>query len=80
MNILITGASGYLGSLLVQRLSNLQAGQPIKLIAADIREAPAFSLNDQIHYVKLDVRSPDVGLIMDKHQICLLYTSPSPRD
>ena len=69
MNILITGASGYLGSLLVQRLSNLQTGQPIKIIAADIREAPAFSLNDRIEYVKLDVRSPDAGHIMDKHQI-----------
>ena len=69
MNILITGASGYLGRLLVQKLTNRQTGPAINIIAADIRDEPGFELNDRIVYMKLDVRSPDVNVIMAKNRI-----------
>ena len=70
MNVLITGAAGYLGSLLVQRLSGAEKdGKPIHIIATDIQEKPDFLPGASIDYVKLDIRSKEVHKVMATYQI-----------
>lgn len=69
MNILITGASGYLGSNLVKKLVELnqQREEKLNIIAADIRENGV--KDPWVHFVKLDVRSPEVNDVMKEHKI-----------
>ncbi|MGX6443481.1 SDR family oxidoreductase [Neobacillus sp. K501] len=64
MNVLITGASGYLGRNLVKKLAKLNQFQ---IFAADIRDN---GINDPfVTFVKLDVRSPDVNEVMRLNKI-----------
>ncbi|MBP2242918.1 UDP-glucose 4-epimerase [Cytobacillus eiseniae] len=69
MNILITGAAGYLGSNLLERLVELNRDREEKLmiIAADIRE-PAVK-DACVQFVHLDVRSPDMSDVMKQYSI-----------
>ena len=71
MNVLITGAAGYLGSLLVQRLSaaDKKNGKAIHVIATDIQDEPPFYLGDSVEYVQLDIRSENVHQVMATYQI-----------
>ena len=70
MNVLITGAAGYLGSLLVKRLSAAKKdGKPIHIIATDIHENPRFHSEASIDYVQLDIRSKEVHEVMATHCI-----------
>ena len=64
MNILITGACGYIGSQLVQQLQAQNKQKQWKIIATDIREQPHFDLAEGTEYVKLDVQSPEVDDII----------------
>ena len=69
MNILITGASGYLGSILLEKLEEYQkeSGKDWNLIAADIREPKANIRN--LKYIQLDVRAPNVEEVMKEYNI-----------
>ncbi len=70
MNVLITGAAGYLGSLLVHRLSGtLKNGEPIRVIATDIQEQSRFPSEAADDYVQLDIRSEQVHEVMTHYQI-----------
>ncbi|GAM12489.1 SDR family oxidoreductase [Mesobacillus selenatarsenatis] len=71
MNILITGASGYLGTQLVNRLIDLNKtnGQKWNIIATDIRADSAFNKEDGIRYIQLDVRSPQVQAVIRENNI-----------
>ena len=70
MNVLITGAAGYLGSLLVERLSETKNdSEPIHIIATDIHEKPHFHPKATINYVQLDIRSEEVHKVMATYQI-----------
>ncbi|MBO8157160.1 MAG: SDR family oxidoreductase [Bacillaceae bacterium] len=71
MNILITGASGYIGHLLVNRLMevNMERKEKWKIVAADIRETPAFQGGEGVEYVQLDVRSDQVEEVISKNHI-----------
>ncbi len=70
MNVLITGAAGYLGSLLVHRLSGtLKNGEPIRVIATDIQERSRFPSEAADDYVQLDIRSEQVHEVMTHYQI-----------
>lgn len=69
MNILITGASGYLGTNLVKKLVALNQERDEKhtIIAGDIRETMV--ADQHVHFVQLDIRSPEVQTIMTEHKI-----------
>lgn len=65
MNVLITGAAGYLGRQLVD---NLLKTTTHRIIAADIREESPFEAHENLSYVKLDVRSNEaVQIFRDYH-------------
>ena len=71
MNILITGASGYIGSQLVHllRKKNEELTQPSKIIATDLRETPAYDLDEFTEHVRMDVRSEDISVLMKEKAI-----------
>ncbi|KMK76815.1 SDR family oxidoreductase [Alkalihalobacillus pseudalcaliphilus] len=68
MNILITGACGYLGSQLVQSLASLGLEEH-SIIATDIREEPPAGFPKAITYLKADVRSKKVGELLEAYKI-----------
>lgn len=66
--ILITGAGGYLGRQVVERLAALDArAAPAAIVAMDIRE-PAAPLSG-VAYELADIRSPDLCDIVRRHRI-----------
>ena len=80
--VLVTGAAGFIGANLVKRL--LSSVKDIKIVGVD-------SVNDYYDVRIKDCRLQEIealgkdwifikGNIADKALICLLYTSPSPRD
>ena len=70
MNVLITGAAGYLGSLLVRRLSGaLKNGEEIHVIATDIQERSRTTFDADVDYIQLDIRSEYVHEVMANYQI-----------
>jgi len=72
-NILITGASGYLGNLLVAELSQRKEELGIEnLVATDVRKLPK-DLPGVIFEI-LDVRDPVCAEIFNKHKIdCVIH-------
>ena len=66
MNVLITGAAGYLGRQLVQ---NLLKTTNHRIVAADIREDSPFAPHENLCYLKLDVRSNEAGQLFKDYQI-----------
>lgn len=69
MNVLITGASGYLGGLLVNKLVAFykEKGEQGTIIAADIKNRNW--TDPLIHFIKLDVRSPEMEAVMKKYRV-----------
>ncbi|MBO9131478.1 SDR family oxidoreductase [Bacillus sp. 165] len=69
MNLLITGAAGYLGSNLLKKLVELnrEADEKWNIVAADIRE-PAIK-DPAIVYVNADVRSTEMNEVMKQYNI-----------
>jgi len=66
--VLITGAGGYLGRQVLERLAALPPGQrPEVLVAHDLR-APAARL-DGVDYAMGDIRSPELGSLIERHRI-----------
>lgn len=66
MNVLITGAAGYIGQQLVKLLLEQQKH---RVIAADIRDESPFENHEHLTYVKLDVRSKEATAIMKDYAI-----------
>ena len=66
--VLITGASGYLGSHLVHKMGQKHDGIK-KVLAADIREIPESERIKGITYVKADVRSLELNRIIKDHWV-----------
>jgi len=64
MRIFLTGASGYLGSLLSKRLAELPEVESITGIALSTPTAP---LPPKVNFLKMDMRSPDLAAVMAGH-------------
>lgn len=71
MNVLITGASGYIGSLVTKALATGSHDEkdfrPSKIIAVDVRDCPeSFKNLGNVIYVKGDIRSKDLLKIFEE--------------
>ncbi len=67
-SVLVTGACGYLGSLLTRALVQRPRGVEV-IVAADVREPDPAQREPGAHYVTLDVRSPDVARVIREHGV-----------
>ena len=67
-NVLITGAGGYIGRLLVQRLAADHEGLG-RVVAADIKVPPEDDRLDTIEYVAADVRDRSLAEVMREQEI-----------
>jgi UDP-glucose 4-epimerase len=59
-SVLITGAGGYIGRLLVEALAGDQPGLK-SVVAADVREIPQDECLAGVNYITTDIRSPDLS-------------------
>ena len=70
MNVLITGGAGYLGSLLIRRLSGaVKNDEAIRIIVTDIHDQSFLYKETPIDFVQLDIRSEHVHEVMAKYQV-----------
>ncbi len=66
-NVLITGAAGYLGSILVDELAREKWHGTV--VATDVRDVPPERQKDGITYRKLDVRAPELADLLREHKV-----------
>jgi UDP-glucose 4-epimerase len=59
-SVLVTGARGYIGRLLVEALAGDQPGLKA-VVAADVRETAPNERLAGVNYIKADIRSPDLS-------------------
>jgi UDP-glucose 4-epimerase len=64
--VLVTGAAGYLGSLLVDALAG-RAGVGA-VIAADVRELPPERRRPGVEFVQIDVRAPELAALLVRYR------------
>ena len=67
MPVLVTGATGFIGSHVVLEL--LSRNIPVRAMVRDEKLCSIFPENELLEIVTADL-----------FDVCLLYTSPSPRD
>ncbi len=67
-SILITGADGYLGRLLVRALAQGSSGITT-VVATDLRLPPPARRWPSVHYHELDVRSPEAASLMRRYRV-----------
>ncbi len=82
-SVLVTGASGYLGRLLLRRLAASPEAPPT-LVALDLRPVPEDERLAGVHYVEADVRSPAVKELLERYAVDTVVhlafaVSPDPR-
>jgi len=65
MTVLVTGAGGYLGRLLVAELA--RRGRPV--LALDLREPPAAARLDGVEYLARDVRAAGLADVLRAHAV-----------
>lgn len=66
MRIFLTGASGYLGSLLAERFAEMPEVESITGIAT---KPPASPLPAKMKFMRMDIRSPEVAKAMAGHDV-----------
>ncbi len=67
--VLVTGASGYLGSQLVAALAADPARKPAVLVAMDVREVPPEQRLPGVAYETADIRAPGLDAMLARHAI-----------
>ena len=67
--VLVTGASGYLGSQLVAALAADAACRPAVLVALDVRERAAQQRLPGVIYATADIRAPGLDALLKRHAI-----------
>jgi UDP-glucose 4-epimerase len=69
--VLVTGATGYLGSALLQKLTEARAASwPLgALVGLDVREVSSDAKLEGVAYVTLDIRDPNLALVLAEHAI-----------
>jgi UDP-glucose 4-epimerase len=67
-SVFITGAGGYVGSQLAEALAGHREDIGC-IVAADVREAPLTKRHPGVHYVTMDVRSPQLVDAFKTHHI-----------
>ncbi|MCC6999978.1 MAG: SDR family oxidoreductase [Deltaproteobacteria bacterium] len=68
MRLLVTGAAGYLGRKLCAALA--AAPGPLQaIVAMDVRETPPAERLPGVVYETLDIRAPELGALLARHQI-----------
>ena len=67
--VLVTGASGYLGSQLVAALAADAARRPAVLVALDVREPAARQRLPGVIYATADIRAPGLDALLKRHAI-----------
>jgi UDP-glucose 4-epimerase len=67
--VLVTGATGYLGSQLIAALEADAARKPAVLVAMDVREVPLEKRLPDVAYEAADIRSPDLGAMLQHYGI-----------
>ena len=73
--ILVTGASGYLGRLLVTELAGeLTAGRIGALVATDIRPVAPDAIARGVQFIRHDVRDDGLAAVLMKHTVdCVIH-------
>ncbi len=69
LRVFVTGVSGYLGSMLADHLANIPGIDSITGVYNST--TPAQPLSPKLHFVKIDVRSPDLAQAMAGHEIVI---------
>lgn len=68
--VLITGAAGYLGSVVMERLhAELLSDKITALVGLDLRAVPEQRRLSGAHYYEMDIRDPKLGEVLTKHGI-----------
>ena len=65
--VLVTGAEGYVGRLLVRALANGEGG--LEVVATDVRLPPPGRRLPGVTYERLDVTRPGAGALMKAHGV-----------
>lgn len=68
MNLLITGAAGYIGAQVVRRFQEDSDGIGT-LVAMDVREIPEPRRLARVHYERRDVRAPGLAQLLTTHGV-----------
>lgn len=68
IRVFLTGASGYLGSLLAERLAELPEVEAITGIGLS---SPRSAIPAKMKFIKLDMRSPDLPKLMKGHNVVI---------
>jgi UDP-glucose 4-epimerase len=84
--VLITGAGGYVGSLITQALANgthdEKGFSPDRIVALDVRDCPKVLEGlPNVTFLKNDVRSPELGQIIEQYKpdvVCHLASIVTP--
>ena len=70
-------------TIVLQALTNVVTGQAIQFFTANVNEDFGGIVLSQTYYVKdvnIATKSITIALTVNGTDVCLLYTSPSPRD
>ncbi len=68
MSVLVTGAAGYLGSLLVAEL----AARGADVVALDVREVPPERRKPGVVYAARDIAAPGLGALLRAHGVAVV--------